>query len=295
MKGSVFFFFAFCSSLFSQSTITLIANKDAALGYHDHYNTANTNFGTAPQNAALQIPGYQGGVNTNRGLIGFDLSSIPVGSTIISAKLNLYAYTGFTVSPIQNGHYGNNQSKLCRVTSSWDENVVTWNTQPSVSNVHETILNQSTSPNQDYIQINVAALVQDMVDHPSSSDGFRLALVNEVVTASLAFCSRENPNPSKRPSLFVEYRLPASSLSENNLEQFIMCPNPAQNVLHLSFPNESPNRRIVCVDVQGKCVWKANGENQELELDLSSIAAGMYTIFVEESATIYQAQKFYKN
>ena len=79
-----------------------------------------------------------------------------LGSTILSAKLNLYAYTDFTIVPLQDGHYGNNQSVLSRIITNWNEATVTWNTQPSVSNLHETLVNQSTNPQQDYLNINVA-------------------------------------------------------------------------------------------------------------------------------------------
>lgn len=281
-------------TLWGQVFVTLPVNFDSPVGYHDGYNTANVNFGNAAHVSALQIPGYHYGVNTCRGLMAFDLSGIPVGSTVISAKLNLYAYTDFTVAPIQDGHYGNNQSKLSRVTSNWSENTVTWNTQPSVSSLHETVLNQSVTQDQDYLNINVASLVQDMVNNPTTSFGFRLALVNEVVTSSLAFCSQEYPDPAKRPTLFVEYRLPSSSVSEFTYEAFVLYPNPAQNMLHLSFPNAAHNRRITCFDIQGKRVLELSNDDQELDVDLSSLSSGIFTIFVEESAVMYQAKKFFK-
>ena len=279
----------------AQVFVTLPVSFDSPVGYHDDYNTANQNFGNAAFIASFQIPGYHFGVNTNRGLMAFDLSSIPVGSTIISAKLNLYAYTDFTVAVLQNGHCGNNQSKLSRITGNWSESMVTWNSQPTVSNVNEILLNQSSATNQDYLNINVANLVQDMVNNPTTSFGFRLALVDEVVTSSLAFCSKEFANSAKRPSLLVEYRLPSSSVSEFKYAQFAMSPNPVENILHISFPNVAQNRLITCIDVQGKQVLQVNGENQEIELDLSSMASGIYTIFVEESSAVYQTQKFYKN
>ena len=93
----------------------------------------------------------------------------------------------------------------------------------------------------------------------------------------------------------MEYRLPASSVSETKYTQFAMSPNPVENILRLSFPNVAQIRLITCMDVQGKQVLQLNGENQEIELDVSSMASGIYTIFVEESSAVYQTQKFYKN
>ena len=92
-------------SLNAQTTINLTPEYDAAIGYHDTYSTSGNNYGTATQNAAYSIPGTRGGVNNNRALIKFDLSGIPNGSNIISAKLDLYALGAIgTLS----GHSGQN-------------------------------------------------------------------------------------------------------------------------------------------------------------------------------------------
>jgi hypothetical protein len=282
-------------TLWGQMFITLPVNFDSPVGYHDGYNTANVNFGNAAHIAALQIPGYHYGVNTCRGLMSFDLSSIPVGSTVISANLNFYAYTDFTVLALQDGHCGNNQSKLSRVTSNWNESTVTWNTQPTVSSLHETLLSQSSTQDQDYLNINVASLVQDMVNNPTTSFGFRLALVDEVVTSSLAFCSQDFANPAKHPSLFIEYRLPSSSLSENIHERFRLDPNPVQNALNLHFSDFSNGRKVLCVDTQGKLIISVDANYQDVSIDMSSITPGMYYISVNDSNHIYPTEMFWKN
>ncbi len=213
---------------------------------------------------------------------------------MLSAKLNLYAFTDFTIAPFQDGHYGSNQSKLSRIATSWNENSVTWNTQPTVSALNETILNQSTAPNQDYLNINVTALVQDMVDNPNSSFGFRLELVNEVATANLSFCSSEFSNTSKQPSLVIEYRLPTASVSEMNASQFTLFPNPSQQMLHLRFENSAAKRNFVIYDMQGKAVLVSNAEQQETAIDISNIASGSYTIMVQDATEFFTAKKFVK-
>jgi hypothetical protein len=282
------------SSAWSQLFATLPATADCPIVYHDNYNSENQNYGNAAFIAAFEMPGTQGGVNTNRALIAFNLSGIPVGSTVLSAKLNLYAFTDFTIAPLQDGHYGNNQSKLSRIATSWNENSVTWNTQPTVSALNETILNQSTAPDQDYLNINVTALVQDMVDNPTSSFGFRLELVNEVATASLSFCSSEFSNTAKQPSLVIEYRLPSVSVSEINLSHFKIYPNPAQHGLHISFDNPVLNRNLIIYDTQGRAVLHSNAEQQETTVDITALAAGSYTIIVQDAQEFFATQKFIK-
>jgi hypothetical protein len=282
------------NSAWSQLFATLPASADCPIVYHDNYNSENQNYGSAAFIAAFEMPGTQGGVNTNRALIAFNLSSIPVGSTVLSAKLNLYAFTDFTIAPFQDGHYGNNQSKLSRIATSWNENSVTWNTQPTVSALNETILNQSTAPNQDYLNINVTALVQDMVDNPNSSFGFRLELVNEVPTANLSFCSSEFSNTAKQPSLVVEYRLPTASVSEMDASQFTLFPNPTAQMLHLRFENSAAKRNFVIYDMQGRAVLLSNAEQQETAIDISNLASGSYTIMVQDATEFFTAKKFVK-
>ena len=189
----------------AQTSVTLIASKDAAIGYHDGTNTANNNYGNAIQNAAYAIPSVaqSGGLNVNRALIDFNLSTIPVGATILSAKLNLYALGPFGSLP---GHTGsNNSAYLERITQNWTENTVTWNNQPSSSSLNHITLSQSINPTQNYININVLPLVQDMLNNQSSSFGFILKLISETSTNSLAFASKDHSNTNLAPTLVITY------------------------------------------------------------------------------------------
>ncbi|MES2761540.1 MAG: DNRLRE domain-containing protein [Bacteroidota bacterium] len=189
----------------AQITVTLNASKDAAIGYHDGATTANNNYGTATQNAAYAIPSVaqSGGLNVNRALIDFNLGAIPANATIISANLNLYALGASGSLP---GHSGpNNTSYLERVTQNWGEMTATWNNQPTSTAVNHVTLNQSTSATQNYLNINVTNLVQDMINNSSTSFGFKLKLASEAVTNSLLFASKDHSNSSLRPTLVVTY------------------------------------------------------------------------------------------
>lgn len=192
-------------SVISQTTINLTASKDAAIGYHDGANTANNNYGYAAQNAAYTIPSVaqSGGLNINRALIDFNLTTIPANATIISAYLNLHALGASGSLP---GHSGtNNSAYLERVTQNWSENTITWNNQPTSTAVNHVTLNQSTSATQNYLNISVTNLVQDMVNNSSTSFGFKLKLITEAVTNSLLFASKDNSNTSLAPTLVVTY------------------------------------------------------------------------------------------
>jgi hypothetical protein len=275
-------FFIACQICSAQLYITLPVAYDSPIVYHDNYNHANVNYGDKPFLAAFEIPGAQGGVNTNRALLFFDLSQIPIGSTILSAKLNLYAYTEFTVIPVDNGHYGSNQSKLNRITSQWSENTVNWNTQPTVTNLNEVMLNQSIFPDQNYLDIDVKNLVQDMIDNPSNSFGFELSLVNEVSTTNLSFCSNDYPNTLKRPTLEIEYRL-SVDVDEFSLERYQIAPNPTNNILNFTFENNTP-KLIQFVDYNGKVAYSLTCVEKEQTISVMQLAAGCYTIQVQSES-----------
>lgn len=204
--------FALLSAVVSaQTTVTLqpgaAAGNDASLGSHTNYGTENNNYGTNIYFNSYCIPGASGGQNTNRAIIEFDLTSIPTGATIVSANLTLYA-AGYINSTL-NGHFGSNNScMLQRITSSWTESAVTWNTAPTTTAVNQVIMPQSTTSTQDYTS-NVTAMVQDMINNPSTSFGFYFALITENPSsqAGLLFCSSDHSNAAKWPKLEITYTM----------------------------------------------------------------------------------------
>ena len=99
-----------------------------------------------------------------------------------------------------------NTSLLQRVTSAWSESSITWSNQPTVSMMYIDTLLESTSPNQDYLNIDVATLVQAMVD--SGNYGFSLRLMIEQEYARMFFASGDNPDSSARPLLNINYTAP---------------------------------------------------------------------------------------
>jgi hypothetical protein len=276
----------------TQFFVTLPVAYDSPIVYHDYYNHTDLNYGNKPYLAAFEIPGVQGGVNTNRALLYFDLSQIPGGSTIMSAKLDLYAYTEFTVAPVNDGHYGNNAAKLNRITSQWSENQVTWNTQPTTSTLHEKLLNQSIAPDQDYLDIDVKDLVQDMTDNPNNSFGFELSLINEVVTTNLSFCSGEYPNTAKRPTLEIEYRL-ATGIDEIALATYSIYPNPSLDHFSISF-EQNDARKIHILDQQGKIVRSIESNDATTVVQTDLLAAGIYNIVIESATFQYPVKKWMK-
>jgi hypothetical protein len=204
-----------CSfSGYSQTTLTLNPSADAWIricekpGYE--YITT-TNYQTIIRNHASEwtLSGYRLG---DRAIMNFDLSSIPAGAVITSARLSLYSQTPQPSDDYKHrssamGGYKSNACYLERVTESWSESTVTWANQPPTTTDNRITLPASTAPDQDYLNLDVTAMVQDMIDNPSLGHGFMMRLVNEQYYTRMAFCSREHTDPTRHPKLEITYSI----------------------------------------------------------------------------------------
>lgn len=195
-----------CTFAQTSQTTTMFLKPDETCGkdalLHGLSSEVNVNYGNTPQLAADAWT-FLGEPGVIRGIIEFDLSSIPLGCSINNAKLSLYAWDQSNGLGQHSSLSGPNTCLLQRVTSPWNENSVTWNTQPSTTSQSEVTLASTTNPTQNYININVTALVQDMVNDPQNSHGFMLRLQTEQYYRILNFCSSDHPDPAKRPSLSI--------------------------------------------------------------------------------------------
>jgi hypothetical protein len=148
---------------------------------------------------------------TKRFYLGFDISSIPTNAVVDSAFLSL----SFGQTYIDNGgnyhdgHDGNNVFTINRVTSNWQQNTLTWNTQPSFVAANQVVIPAYSYNRQHYPKMNVKNMVADMVANPTSSFGFCMKHLDETVYRLTFFAtSDEVNNPTLRPKLQVYYHLP---------------------------------------------------------------------------------------
>jgi len=198
--------FLFANVCYPQTTVTfkLSSNDNEALIW-SHPLYANT---PAPDDPSYQAGAWtwNGTFGIIRGLMEFNLSSIPSNATVVSARLNLYnnptsSFNGGLHSSLS----GSNASTLQRITAAWNENTVTWNNQPATTNVNQALLAQSSTVHQDYLNIDVTSMVNDMVQNPGSSFGFMIQLQTEINYRCLIFASGANADTTKRPVLVVTY------------------------------------------------------------------------------------------
>ena len=204
-------FIAFLSiSLFvarSQDTLILQPGPDGKDALLNSYYTGN--YGDYPNLWAIAGT-HSGDPFTCRAIFEFDLSAIVPDAEILEARLSLY-FANNPSTPYF--HYGDNGSYLQRVTEFWDEFEVTWYNQPQTTDENQVYLPVSTYETQDYTDIDVTALIQDIVSDPENSHGIMLRLNTEEIYRRLMFASGDNEDPFKRPRLeiiFTGCPLPAA-------------------------------------------------------------------------------------
>jgi hypothetical protein len=151
-----------------------------------------------------------GAPSTKRCFVGFDLSAIPTNAVVDSAYFSLYFSQTFldTYPGFVNGHVGNNSLFIKRITSSWTELELTWNTQPSTTDTNQLLIPSYTNERQDYQRMNVKNLVTDMIANPSTSHGFMIRHQVEDPYKITVLTTSEDATPNSRPKLQVFYHLP---------------------------------------------------------------------------------------
>ncbi len=262
---------------FCKPDLEVVANRDAAIGTNPGMNTSGNNYVGAVQNAAYCMTSDDGTTNghLNRALIGFDLSDLPTTTVINSAKLNLYALGATGVLP---GHDGTaNATEIRRVPVAWDQTQVTWDNQPSLGTL-VTILPQSTSPTQDYLDIDVTQAVREMIAFPQNNHGFLLKLVTELEQNAMLFHSLNSGDPSKAPKLVLD--IDCSSIvgiEEKKVVDFALFPNPTTNSVHFRGT----------MDADGKVefrIYDLSGRELAIQ-DAGIISAGSHTLDISTLIT----------
>lgn len=185
-------------SCFSQDSIVIQPGPSEGKDAMVHSYVPNSNFGNG-QSLIAAAWTYQGNFGIIRGLFEFDLEFIPSDTQIQEAYLNLY------YNPLcgHEGHGGDNSAWIRKIESSWDENLVCWNNQPGTNMINQVSLPPSSDSTQNYLEIPVTDLVQDMISNPAQNSGFQLRIQMEETYRSLTFASSDHPVSSLRPMLVI--------------------------------------------------------------------------------------------
>ncbi len=285
----IIFIIVFTSlQLNAQTTISI--RLDSLNGEHAHVNSYWPTLNLTPDPDFAGITWTANGTQyVGRSLIKFNLNFIDSNVSVTNALLSLYGNPHPIHAP---GHSGQNSCYLRKVINNWDQYLATWANQPSTVTANQVILPQSTSQTQDYPDINVTALVSDMINHPSSNYGFEIGLLTEQVYRSMDFASNHCPDSTKRPKLVITYIPvvgihPISNELPKSFNLFQNYPNPFNPVTKIKFeiPSVGDGRdhsvQIKIYDILGKEISTLVNENlnpgtYEIGWDGSNDPSGVY-------------------
>ncbi len=151
--------------------------------------------------AADMWAGYDDGMEPDgkivRSLIKFDLSSVPAGATVQSAKLRVY-YMGYY-------DFSNRERTITayRCVGNWTELGVNWNNKPSPGTAYGSVVIISNT-NWGWRELDVQGLVQGWVNGSIPNQGVMLRgpEVSGADSSYRTFSTREGPNA---PQLAITY------------------------------------------------------------------------------------------
>jgi hypothetical protein len=235
----------------------------------------------------------QGTPDTSRSLLQFDLSAIPGNAVITSAVLSLYNNPTTVFGQGEHSWLsGPNSALIQRITSPWDERMVTWMTQPSSTSMNEVWIPASTNIHQDYPGIDVTQLVTDMYSNPNSSFGFMVRLEFEEYYRALVFASNNEADETKHPWLEVCYSV-SDKVQAVNRPAFYVYPNPAHHSLYIESSGK-PNEvfTVTLYNLLGEIVLPEVqcGGRAPCEIPLENISDGVYVAKVYCEAGTFEVK-----
>jgi len=207
----------------SQTTITLRPGPEEGIDANLHSRNPDNNYAEHPDFMPVAWTN-QGDPVTVRSLIDFNLSEIPDGSIITNASLSLYANLTTWQSMNHSQLSGSNEAFLRRIISPWKEYDVTWNKQPFTTSKNQVWLHPSNYATEDYLDIDVTALIKDIFGNPENSYGMMIILKTEIYYRSLVFSSSDHDNPEFWPKLVITYDecgLPSAGFSYTQQEHMV--------------------------------------------------------------------------
>lgn len=253
-----------------------LSGKDAYIEHRRH----TQNWGDRYDLAAIATT-FKGTPSNVRGLIEFDLGLIPDDAVIESALLSLYSHES-TDNGTHTTRSGSNETVLRRIIQPWNEDDVTWNTQPLNTPENEVYLKASRQDIQHYPNINVTELVKDMKDDPDNSFGFMLQLRTEEYYRKMIFASSDHADASLHPELEVCYAIPLRSSDEGQNLNIDVYPNPTSDYVTIKCHEKSSAPASIEVwNLHGHLLKSIKNATQDHRIDFSDQPSGMYLLRIQ--------------
>jgi len=135
-----------------------------------------------------------------RAFIEFDLSSVPVNARVTDTDLMLYHWNTSGTTNFSVGAY--------KITESWEEDTITYLSQPIYSSEAE-YSNNITAGNTEWENWDIDTLVQSWLDGTFTNNGVVLKATDESSLDTIAaFRPSDYSSASYRPKLVIDYYIP---------------------------------------------------------------------------------------
>ncbi len=221
-----------------------------------------------------------------RSFISFDLSQIPSNAELEYAKLSLYSF----YSP-GNGHHstfsGSNASFIQRVIEPWEEATINWNNQPLTTVENQVTLAQSGDSIQDYLDVDVTAIIRDILETPNEGYGMMIRLKEEQYYRKMIFASGDNSDESLRPKLQVCFRQNVG-IEEQEYPVVKIFPNPTKgNQVNIFIPGLKGQATIRCYNQLGVLQMEEILHNEHQTISMENFCGGLYYFSIEYNQRHY--------
>lgn len=296
----------------AQTTSTFNLDKYNTI-YETESNTQNLSNGSGSY--FFSGVSFQGeNMNARRGLISFDLSSIPINATITNASLTLFMSRsisnasdvslhkalndwgqGGSNAPGQEGAGTNSAegdaSWFCNFSNGASGCITSWST---IGGDFDSSASATVSVdgigNYTWSSSELIADVQEWINSPSSNLGW--FLIGDETTATTS-AKRFNASTGTIPVLEITYNtLTNKEYSLDN--DFYIYPNPSNSYIRLVLPNSiESNINIQVYDVLGKKIYTST-YNLNSRIDVSNWASGVYLFKVTFNDNVV-TKRFVKN
>ncbi|GAA4961127.1 hypothetical protein GCM10023315_06410 [Algibacter aquimarinus] len=246
-----------------------------------------------------------------RGLLQFDLSSIPTNATVTEAKLTLFmsrSIAGSTNVTLHKtlvdwgqgtsdagGQEGagttstmNDASWNCSFSMNGSTCITSWT---STGGDFNTSASATTSVSgigsYEWSSTNMISDVQDWISNTSNNFGwFLLAQESNGTTAK-----RFDASGTNAPILEVTYSMPLS-IDEFSLNNFYVKPNPVKSVFELNLPDSIKEVNVSIYNILGEEIYKSN-YSLNSKIDSSNWTSGIYLIRVNTDGNV-KTKRFLK-
>jgi hypothetical protein len=139
-----------------------------------------------------------------RTYLKFDLSTVPQGAKVESARLFLYSPSDSIPDHSHSTLSGPNEFFVRRVIEEWNPKTINWHNQPAYSSDDEVLSASSLTRDQDY-EIDITTMVRFMIESGAANNGFLIMLKKESFYRQICFSSSNSDDYSQRPYLQIEY------------------------------------------------------------------------------------------